>query len=304
MKLSFFLKESGIFLGLQASSPREMIEKAIALAPAEKFAGSTREEVLTALLKSEARAATPMGEMSFLPHVRIEGLHEPFLLLATCLEPFEVTGANAARAMVRLCFVLVTPTTSNTFMLQTMAAIAKLIASPEQERALAGIKSTSRILRHIEDLAVEIRKILIAADIMVENPRVLAKEMTLSRAVQNLVEKGADAMAVVGPDGKLEGELGSDQIFAIGVPRFLSLMTDTSELAQFEAFSKFFESEHDLLVGETMALDAVVVRPESSVMSVAHQLTLKRRSKAYVVHKGLVVGEIDRRDILKKVFAA
>jgi mannitol/fructose-specific phosphotransferase system IIA component (Ntr-type) len=304
MKLSFFLKESRIFLNLEAASERELIEKALEAAPDDCFAGASRDTALKALLQREARGSTVMGEASFLPHARIEGIEQPFLLLATSREPVEVTASQRGTTQARMAFILLTPPTRNTFMLQTMAAVAKLLSNPEEERALLNIKSPARIVRHIEDLAVEIKKILIAADIMAEHPQALTPEMTLAQAVQNLVDHRVESMAVVNEGRQIIGELSSEQIFAIGVPKFLSLMTDTSQLVQFEAFSKFFESEHDMSVKDVMAKDFVCVRPETSVMSVAHQLMATRRHKAYVVDAGILTGEIDRRDILRKVFGA
>jgi CBS domain-containing protein len=123
--------------------------------------------------------------------------------------------------------------------------------------------------------------------------------------VRHLVESGAESMAVVGAGGELVGEFGTREVLAFAVPKFLGLLTDTSEVVNFEAFAKFFENETTTLVSEIMETEPVTVTPETGVMDAAHQLLESGRSRAYVTNPNrILLGDLSRLSLLRRVFAA
>jgi len=307
MKLSAFVKEDGILLGMSSADERSLLNDALNSAPDAYFKGTTREAVLEALLRREAQGSTVLGREAVLIHGRVDKMATPFCLIVTTEQPVAVTPHGGEPVNVNLAFVLVTPSSRTTFMLKTMAALARLMADPNTAHAIVGMKSTAKVIAHLESTGIDIRSILIAADVMThtEEIRSLPPEMALEEAVRHLASADHSTLPVVGKRGELLGEFGAEQLFALSIPRFLSLMADPGEFMMSEAFSKFFESDHRRPVRDAMAAGPASMLSDTPIMSIAQRMLSDRRDTIFVVdERGILLGIVSRVDIVRRIFAS
>jgi len=301
MKLSRLFDEDRVVQNVAATTALELIDATLAGLPDGTFQGTTREEVHRILAERE-EAGSLVVQGVLLPHARIEGLAIPFIAVGVPQEAFEALSLVEPDKTeeVLLAMVVVVPKQQNTLMLQTMAAIQRLLAE-EPASTLASIRSPAKLIRHIEDSGIDVKKVVMAADIMSPETAFLSPEMPLAEAVRALVAARAEVAVVQDAEGNFLGEVNALDILAVGIPKHLGLLPDPSLLDQFEAFEKYFESEGCVTVGAIMKKDVPVAAPTESIMQVSQRLIKTRAAKVYVLQGGKLLGAIRPRDVVLRV---
>lgn len=301
MKLSRLLHEDRVVMEVAASTPADLIAHTLDALPEETFEGTDRETVKSILIEREAGGSLVI-EGLMIPHARLEGLRHPFMAVGVPVEPFEapVLFERDKTATVQLAMLVCVARTQNTLMLQTTAAIQRLLRE-ESVATLRAIKSPAKFIRHVEDTGIDIKKILIAGDIMVSEDVVVHPGDSLGQAVRALVASRSESIPVLDDRGALVGELRSADVLNVGIPSHLKLLSDTSLLDQFEAFEQYFEKEMALTVEQVMSRKIHVVNAHESVMSVALMLLRETAAKVYVVHRQGLQGSIRPRDVVLRV---
>jgi len=200
-----------------------------------------------------------------------------------------------------LIFIILTPLTKNTLMLQTLAAVARLLSSPETQQALINVKSPSRLIKIVEESGVDVKKTLCANDIMNPLDAVAQPNTPLSAAMELLLESPDEAIPVTKKSGELVGELITRDIIAVGLPKYMNLMEDPPVLGNVEPFEVFFKKEPTLKVSDLMQRETMIVEPDTTVIEIAHQMLTEKQRRAYVVRDKKLQGVIYRKDIVTKV---
>jgi len=296
MKLYSLLNDEQIRLNLKSQNLEEAIREM--LAPFEdRLAPVGTKKVQGFLLERERNLSTSIVEGVCLPHARIDGLEDFFLIMGISPEGIP----NGEDQMMHLVFIILTPLMKNTLMLQTLAAVARLISSPKRREALANVKTPARVLKIIEESGVDVKKMLCANDIM--NPVGISaqSDMPLSRAMDLLLDSEDEGIPVVGKDGEFVGELAASEIISLGLPKYMDLMENPAILGNVEPFEQFFQKERFLHVKDLTRKETMEVEPDTPVVQIAHRMLSEKRRRAYVVRDGKLVGLIYRKDIVTKV---
>ncbi|MCE5229469.1 PTS sugar transporter subunit IIA [bacterium] len=298
MKLYSLFNENQMLLGEEVGSMPEAIERLLGV-----FSGMIDRDQIPQiqqnLLQREEHYPTFIIDGICIPHVRLEELDSFLVGLLVPEKPFPhiAEGQPDVSAM----FMVLTPQSKNTMMLQTLSAVARLLKSKETRTALLQVKSPSRLIRFIEDSGIDVKKTLVAADIMTPLPATINQDAILNKAVDTLVEVPDEGVAVVDDQGRLVGELTSKELLTLGMPRYMDLLTNPMMLENFEPFENYFRQENVLRVRDLCRRDVIAVEPNMPIVQVTHIMMTKQRRRVYVVEDGTLKGIIYRKGIIAKV---
>lgn len=298
MKLYSLLNENQMLLEEEVGSMPEAVERLLGV-----FSGIIDRdripELQQNLLQREEHYPTFIVDGICIPHVRLEELESFLVGLLVPEKPFPhiAEGQPPVAAM----FMVLSPQNKNTMMLQTLAAVARLLKSKETRTALLQVKSPARLIRFVEDSGIDIKKTLVAADIMEPLPTTINQDAMLNKAVDTLVEVPDEGVAVVDDQGKLVGELTSKELLTLGMPRYMDLLVNPMMLENFEPFENYFRQENVLRVRDLCRRDVIAVEPNMPIVQVTHIMMTKQRRRIYVVEDGALKGIIYRKGIIAKV---
>ncbi len=298
MKLHSLLNEDHILIGGQAERLDQVVRRML-----ETFGSTIREnridEVTTELMGRETRNPSMLAEGICMPHVRLTWLDRFQFGLFVSDEPFRHPVEDMPT--INMVFIILAPQNRNTMMLQTMAAIVRLLRSKETYRGLMNIKSRPRILRLIEESGIDVKKALVAADVMNPISHSIAGDMGLFEALDVLVDASDEGVPVLNENRNLIGELTSREVLALGMPKYLDLIVNPSMLEHFEPFASFFQQENSMKAREVCRRDIISVSPDTPIVQVAHLMMTRRESRIYVVDEEQLHGIILRKSIIAKV---
>jgi mannitol/fructose-specific phosphotransferase system IIA component (Ntr-type)/CBS domain-containing protein len=298
MKLYSLLNENHVLIGEKTGS----IDEAMALmlkAFGKVLPDAESERVIANMIDRERLHPTLIAQHVCLPHMRMEELDQFLLGLMVPAEPVPHPGIDASP--ISMFFMILAPQNKNTMMLQTMAAIARLLRSNKNMQAMVGVKSPTRLIRMIEDSGIDVKKTLVAPYVMKPISHSVTAETVLVKAVDVLVAAPDEGVPVLDGQNKLVGELTSREILSLGMPKYLDLIVNPSMLDNFEPFENFFKHENTMSVRELCRHDVIQVTPDTPVVQVAHLMMTHQKRRVYVVEGDDLQGVIYRKDIVERV---
>lgn len=298
MKLYSLFNENHILLGESSPSLPKALRQLIQ-AFGTAIPPQMAETIMNDLLLREEQHPTVIDEKVCLPHMRIEGL-DRFMLGLMVLET-PVAHIVKDLAPVQAIFMILAPQNKNAMMLQTMAAIARLLQSQKTKQAIMNVRSQSRLIRLIEESGIDVKKTLLAGDIMTPITHTVTTDYILARAVDVLVDAPDEGVPVLNEKGKLVGELTSQELLKLGMPKYLDLLTDPTMLDSFEPFETFFQNENSMSVRELCRRDIISVEPNTPIVQVTHLMMTRHKRRVYVVDEGILKGVIFRKNIVMRV---
>ncbi len=298
MKLYSLLNENQILLGAPAASLEEAISRQL-----HAFGGLIDRErsqrIQQLLLQRETEHPTFITQGICIPHLRMAELEHFLVGLLVPEHPLPHPAPD--QPPIAAMFVVLAPQSKNTMMLQTLAAIARLLKSRENRQALLRVKSTGRLLRLIEDSGIDVKKTLVAADIMTPLAATIDPDAPLTRAVDVLVGINDEGIPVVDDQGRLVGELTSKELLTLGMPQYMDLLVNPVMLDSFEPFENYFRHENTMTVRELCRRDVITVPPSMPIVQVTHLMMTRNRRRIYVMDEGRLVGIIYRKGIVTRV---
>ena len=299
MKLAALLEEHNILVHMDWRGLDEAIE-ALLETFGPRLGRLDGAKIRERLLEVESELPRPLGHGVHIPHTRLAGLEQTLVAVGTCEQG--LVRRPDDDELVHLVFLVLTPKTQAAGMLQTMAAIARLVQIQENRKALVSTTSAARLLRILEESGIEVKKAVVAADLMNPAPVVLRPDMMLRQAVAALGANREEALPVVDEaSGELLGEVSARMVLQVGLPKYMKLVTDPQILSDFEPFEAFYRREDELPVEDVMGGDIVRLAPETPIEIVAHEMLSQHRGRAYVVRDAKLLGVVTRTDIVRKV---
>ncbi|MCX7765883.1 MAG: PTS sugar transporter subunit IIA [Candidatus Sumerlaeia bacterium] len=301
MKLVDLFKEERIIPEFTANNSSEALSLLFEKLQSE-IDSKAQSRILEQLQIQEQNHPTLLNSKVWLPHLRAEGIKSISIVLGISSEGIEVKGLSVRPALVKLIFLVLTPQTENTMMLQTLAAIARLCNNRETLEALYHVRSPQRALRIIADSGIEVKRNIYVSDVMETNFIRLREKMTLRYATELLGNSGLNALPVVGDNDELLGELSLRDVVRLGLPQYISLLQDMSFIEALEPFEDFFRQEHQLLVAQIYSVETLTIEPERLILEGAHRLIASNRTELFVVQGKKILGILTLAQIIRKVF--
>ena len=298
MKLAALIEEKNILIHMEQATLDEAI-RALVGSLGAALGRLSPEVICEQIFTAEESLAVPPGYGVRLPHARLKGLDRLLLALGTSKEGIVVDPSKNER--VHLVFLVLTPKTESAAMLQILASIARFIHGEENRKALISTTSATRALRILEESGIEVKKAVVAADLMSAPDDTVAPTATLREAVAILAHRREEGLAVVDEKGSVVGELSSSDLLQVGLPKYMNLVSNPKILSEFQPFEAFYRREDSMKVEEIMNREILTLAPETPVEIVAHELLAQNRHRAYIVSEQRLLGIICRRDIVRKV---
>ena len=299
MKLYSLLNEHQVLI----EEPVATFEEALAkmLEPhTTVFSETQRAEVMRLLVERERQHPSIIDQGVCVAHTRLEKLDR--FVFSIIVPETPIPHPDPSVDPLRLIFMIVSPQHKNTMMLQTVAAIARLLSSRETRQAMLNVRTPARMLRVIEESGVDIKKTLIAADVMAPVEHWVTVDTILAKAVDVLVEAPDEGIPVLSADGrKLVGELTSRELLILGMPKYMDLIVNPTMLESFEPFENFFKHENTMSVREVCRRDVLAVKLDAPMVEVVHLMMTRRKRRVYVVEETTLKGVIYRRSIIERV---
>jgi PTS system nitrogen regulatory IIA component len=298
MKLYSLLDENNVLLG-ESYPTLETALRAMVASFRDALPEGRVNSLIDGLVAREAANPTMIDAGICVPHARLEWLEVFLLGLLVPDEP--IAHPVADQPPIEMFFMILAPQTKNTMMLQTLAAIARLLKSKEARQALLSQRVPARAIRLIEDTGIDVRRTLVAADIMTPIHHVVTSDMVLARAVDILVAAPDEGVPVLDKQGRLVGELTSKELLVLGMPSYVGVLSNPAMLDNFEPFENFFQHENHMRVRELCRRDVVSAPLDAPVVQISHLMMIHQKRRVYVVDDGELKGIIYRRTIVERV---
>ncbi|MCL5270756.1 MAG: PTS sugar transporter subunit IIA [bacterium] len=298
MKLYSLLNENHVLIDEPAKTLEEAFRRMLQ-AFGDAIEPGHVDDLVDELIAREQQHPTEIDEAVCLPHMRLDKLERFLVGLLVPEQP--IPQKNEGGQPISLIFMILAPRNKNTMMLQTMAAIARLLKSKKIKQAMIGVRSAGRLIRLIEDSGIDVKKTLVAQDIMSPITHQVTANTILAKAVDLLVDAPDEGIPVVNDHGKLIGELTSRELLTLGMPKYLDLIVNPGMLDSFEPFENFFQNENTMTVREVCRRDVITVEPNTSIVQVTHLMMTAHKRRIYVIEEDDLKGIIYRKSIVVRV---
>lgn len=297
MKLAALFKEQNVLIHMDCSTLEEAI-RALVRSLGDEIGHMDLEKICQRLLQAEVDLPVSPGHGVRIPHARLLGVDRLTLAMGTIQEGVTVPGKEER---ANLIFLILAPKTQSTELLQTMASIVRLVHNPEDRKALISTTTPARALRILEESGIEIKKAIVAADLMTTPDYTVTAQMTLRQVAEAMVGSQEDGVPVLTASGELLGEISARILIEIGLPKYMNLITNPKLLSDFQPFEAFYKKEDSTTAEEVVNREIVRVPPETPVEIAAHEMLSKHCQRGYVVRDGRLLGVIHRKDFVRKV---
>jgi PTS system nitrogen regulatory IIA component len=246
----------------------------------------------------EQRESTALGQGLFLPHARIPSFEYFGLSLAVLKNPLDCASLDGSP--VTIACMMLTSEENPGIVLKVYRALAQMLRNPEARQQIEQASSPLSLFQLIQaqDLSLEIT--LTAADIMKAPFFEVHPEDPLPRITYNMAYYREPASAVIDSEGMMVGEITSDAVFQFGMPDFFKQLQSVSFIRNFNPLEKYFAMEAENTAGDLMSQDYAWVPPDGTLIEVIFQLSVKKRTKVYVLDHGKLVGVIGRMNVLDR----
>ncbi len=268
------------------------------------FSGRSESEielVLTEIVSAEMAHPSLTDEGVCIPYLRSESIGKFGVAMASPERP--VAHPANPESEIKAIFLILAPQHDNTLLVQTAAAISRCLASKTFLASLKGLRSPGRVIRLIEESGVDVKTTLVASDIMEPIATPLKLDTLLHEAVFALAEARDEGLPVFDDKDRLVGEITTREVLLMGMPKYLDLLSNPDMLNAFEPFENYFSNEHTTRVRDICRRDLPIVRPNTPIVQVAHQMIAESKRRVYVVHEDRVEGIIYRKSILVKIMS-
>ncbi|GAB4322903.1 MAG: hypothetical protein Kow0059_18140 [Candidatus Sumerlaeia bacterium] len=297
MKISSLIPDDQILLDLAATSYPQAIEKLL-----ETMQGKLPEAVFLAasefLIRRESEHPTIIYPGVAVPHARIENAGDPMIAFGVSAAgiPSPGDGGDPLRFIV----LILAPPSKNTFMLQMMSAVSRLLAAEERRKAILQIKTPQRLVQYLKESEISVKKTLTVEDVMFTQFPALKPDDPLERAVEVMAASTFRAVPVVGEDGRLLGEITLGHLIRLALPDYLGIISNQNFLESFDPFENYFLKERKRPAHEVMRLDCQRVKPETPILEVGQLLIDSGGRQIYVCRGRILIGTIDAANFIQQ----
>lgn len=245
----------------------------------------------------EASTAYPTGIA--IPHIRMEGYQDTVVAMAFLQNPIDFDGTK-----VNWVVLIITDKCSSKIYLNMVAALLKLSKNAAQMALLKSAVDGHAVIHHLKTLAIEVKKDLSIADIMITNPVSITPDRLLKDLGALMSEKGISVIPVTDEQGKFLGEVSLLNFLKVGVPDYLMMLDNLNFLSSFEPLESLFERQEEVRVSEIMDKGVDCIQPDASVIEAVFEMIQHNTRHISVVDNGRLVGVVTAMDIFTQIVRA
>lgn len=232
-------------------------------------------------------------------HFRTDATKEPRIAFSVLKCDINCSELNLTDK-ISIVFLLVTPKGKPDFYLKIVKSL-QINFTVNHVTSIERLENESAIWNYIDKLNITLPEIVFAGDIMEEIPVYLNESNNLKDAIDKFTRTSILNIPVIDLAGNLVGEVTSNELMNVCLPRYILWMDDISPIINFEPFQNMIENEENTWLAEIMNHDYPVVQIDDPLINVAIVMTKKVVSYAYVLDDYKLVGIITMRCFLEKM---
>ncbi len=138
-------------------------------------------------------------------------------------------------------------------------------------------------------------------EVMDRDLTALSPDTTLSEAIEVLTRHRVSGIPVVDPSGRVLGFVSEKDIVKAALPGYFDYLQDPSFIPDYGQFQKRLKKIGQDPITKVMAKDVVSFSEEDSDFYVAITLIRNHLKRAPVVRDGILVGIVNRADLLERI---
>lgn len=267
--------------------------------PVAAGAALDADAIYAAVEAREKERTSAIGQGCAFPHARIAGLEAPVACFATLAEGMDFGAAD--HEPVRTVCLLLAPREDPAATLNIMAEVATFMSNEETRSALVGAKDPSSLHAILEGLEGVEGRVLTARNIMRKPYYTVYPETPLTEITRLLQTHNLEATSVVDHDGRLVGMVSCDLLFRYGLPEFFGQLKSVAFVKKFDPFENYFKSLKAGVASDVMTQNYAALPEDATLLEVIFELSVRQRTKVFVVRGGELIGIIDRIAVLNRV---
>lgn len=232
------------------------------------------------------------------PHGRIDGFND--LLIAVGIPEKPITGGLHP---IRMMTLMLTGPGGSSLYLNSLAAFMELSRTPRFE-TLCAASSPQTFVSALADSGIEVARELSVKSVMFTAHITAHPNDTLKEAADIFYKNNTSYLPIVDDTGAFVGELTVLDLFAIGIPDYVSKLGSLKFLRSLEPFEALLIKEHSMRIKEVMKQPAWALSPDASVIEAVLQFVNTGNRYLPVLQSGKLLGVVRYMDILHKVLRA
>jgi PTS system nitrogen regulatory IIA component len=304
MKLANFMDPKLVLLKAEVSSVEEAVQQALqAVVKNYRHDALQYDQVLKLVQEREALGGTILPSGIAIPHARIPLFNDFLIASVVPKKPILVTQKDA-EIEVKVIYLFIISQTASTIYLNALAKIAESSKSEEVMKKLLAAETPHQFVEVFEQAGYMVKKDLTVADIMTTNVVALKKNATLKELTDLMYAKHLRYVPIVDDTGKLIGEIGVIDLIKAGIPDYAFRIGSLKFLSELEPMTELLLNEDKISVESIMNKNPVSLKPNTSVIEVAFEMSRNKKRHFAICDNGKLVGVVSAMDLLSKVLRA
>jgi len=241
-----------------------------------------------------------LNNASSLYHFRITSSENTRIAVAL-LKKGIIDSENKLLKDIQIIVVVTSPKGKPDIYLKIVKSLKEFLSNQKHIDSLFEQKNLVDIWNFFDQANIYLPEVLIASDIM-EDIKVFLKESNnLKDAIDMFVQTGYLNIPVIDLEGNLVGEVTSQELMEVCLPRYILWMDDIDPIINFESFQNLLDNEENSWLAEIINHDCAVIQKDEPFMKAAILMTKKSSTHAYVLDDNKLIGIIPLRFFLDKI---
>ncbi len=303
MNLNTLIQPDLIVKDLDVRSKKEAIERLVDHLYQKRpdcFGLAGPGETLEIIHAREAMQSTGLGNGIAFPHGRVYGWHTFSVVIGITKEGLEFQSADGKPVHV-IC-LMISSEDEPYDILKAMAALSRLFHSVENPADLFDGNRLNTIAEGIHKADEKTEKQIVAHDLMRPVKAMVRLDTPVQEVARTMHLHHLDSLPVVDDNGKFFGVISCSDIFSYGIPDFFNQLHTVAFIRHIDPFEKYYKIRKTLKVSDLIERDRTAgISKENTLLEIIFQLTVKQRSRLFVLDDGILAGEIDRFSIVDKI---
>ena len=255
-------------------------------------------EIIDAMTARENLGSTIIAPGISFPHIREPFLKDFYVMIGCFPKGLPVEGQPEP---IRLIAFFLVPEGKSNIYLRVMAALIRLISTPDGITKLVEQGSNSLLIEYIKTNDVQVGDMVTARDIMSNEYSSLKSTATLREAADKFVSDNVTDICIVDDDDNFLGTVTTGRLLKVGIPDYLLMMDNLSFLKTFEPFQDLLKNEQSMCVMDILKKDTPTFQQDTPMIQVAGKLVDGHTEFGVVLDGKKLLGAVTKLDFIHKV---
>jgi PTS system nitrogen regulatory IIA component len=282
----------------KAGAIRQLVDR-IFNSMAPEIGDISADFIFESVMKRESIQTTGLGNGLAFPHARLDKCFD--LVLAIGVSKNGVDFGSIDKKPCNVICLMLSPVDKPYIILQTMAALTRVLADSQNVNAIISAGSAEKIADIFLKPILKTSRIVVARDVMRPVTQSVDLETTIEKTAQIMHLRHTDVLPVIDSDNNLRGEISCLKIFTYGIPDFFKHLETISFVRNLDPFEKYFKYRKNIKVKDLYEPTASSISMDTTLIEMVFEMTTKNRSRLFVVDNGKLAGEVDRFSIIDKI---